>query len=191
MATTTFLGYKEQVAKRLSDLDFYQQLFFSTWITEYLFRKYGEDLNEQFQEEEDLDLEEVLNFLWNVVNKRPADIDEDLVSDYMEKLENEDIYDELDEEEEEGAGQSSLISGFYNSLMFLRDKDQKLLTGAASLPLNIIDTILVNELGMKDSDDMLSHPLYQKEFSVQDSMLDYLHSGKPAGSAQKDLFREK
>jgi hypothetical protein len=112
------------------------------------------------------------------------------VDDYLTQLQNEDIYDELDEEEREGAGQSSLISGFYNSLLFLRDKDPKLLTGAASLPLNIIDTILVNELGMKDSDDMLSHPLYQKEFSVQDQMLDYLHSDKPADSAQKNLFRQ-
>jgi hypothetical protein len=38
---------------------------------------------------------------------------------------------------------------------------------------------------------MLGHPLYQDEFSVQTRMLEYLRSGEPTTSDQKDLFREK
>jgi hypothetical protein len=59
------------------------------------------------------------------------------------------------------------------------------------MPLNVIDNILVNDLGLKDNAELIKHPMYQDEFSRQDQMLEYLRSDKPAGSAQKDLFREK
>ncbi|MDO6429321.1 hypothetical protein Q4E93_01895 [Flavitalea sp. BT771] len=191
MQTITLSGYKEQVLKSLDGLPFQKQLFFAVWITEELYRQYGAALNEKFLEEEDLDLSEVLAFLWYVVDKGPAKIDEDLMEEYVEALENDDIYEALDQDERDGSGQANLISGFYNALLFIRDRTHILLGGSSSLPLNIIDVILTEALGMTDSDDMLGHPLYQAEFSAQTHMLEYLRSGKPATSDQKHLFREK
>jgi|GEM_PF-882093 len=191
MQTITLSGHKEQVLQNLEGLPFQKQLYFAVWITEYLYQQYGEALNEKFLEEEELDLNEVLAFLWYVVDKGPAKIDEDLMEEYIGALENDDIYEELDQDERDESGQANLISGFYNALLFIRDRTHILLGGSSSLPLNIIDVILTGELGMTDSDDMLGHPLYQAEFSVQTHMLEYLRTGKPATSEQKDLFREK
>jgi len=186
---TTFLGYKEKVLKNLEGLSFQRQLFFSVWITEHLFRQYGKELNETFQEEEDLDLNEVLAFLWHVVDKGTSSIDEELMEDYIAALENDDIYEDLDQDETEEAGQANLISAFYNSLLFIRDRTFILLGGSSSMPINIIDGILVNDLGLKDDAGLIKHPMYQDEFSTQNKMLEYLRSDKPAGSAQKNLFR--
>jgi hypothetical protein len=188
---TTFLGYKEKVLKSLEGLPFQQQLFFPVWITEHLFKQYGAELNEKFLEEEDLDLSEVLAFLWYVVDNGLAKVDQELMDEYIESLENDDIYEELDQDETNEAGQANLISGFYNSLLFIRDRTHALLGGASSLPLNIIDGILLNDLGLKDNSELINHPMHQAEFSAQNRMIDYLRSGKPAGSEQKDLFREK
>lgn len=188
---TTFLGYKEKVLKSLDGLPFQQQLFFPVWITAYLFKQYGKELNEKFKEEEDLDLNEVLAFLWYVVDKGPAKIDQELMDEYIEALENDDIYEELDQDETNEAGQANLISAFYNSLLFIRDRTFILLGGSSSLPLNIIDNILLNDLELEDNSELINHSMYQTEFSVQSRMIDYLRSGKPAGSDQKDLFREK
>lgn len=188
---TTFLGYKEKVLKSLDGLSFQQQLFFPVWITEHLYKQYGKELNEKFQEEEDLDLNEVLAFLWYVVDKGPEKIDEELMEDYIAALENDDIYEELDQDETNEAGQANLISAFYNSLLFIRDRTFILLGGSSSLPLNVIDNILLNDLGLEDNSGLINHALYQAEFSTQNWMIDYLRSGKPAGSGQKDLFREK
>jgi hypothetical protein len=106
---TNFLGYKEKVLKKLEGLPFQRQLFFPVWITEHLFRQYGKELNEVFQEEEDLDLNEVLAFLWHVVDKGPSSIDEELMEDYIAALENDDIYEELDQDETDEAGTGPLF----------------------------------------------------------------------------------
>jgi len=186
----SFLDYKQQVTKNLQDLTFGRQLFFSAWITEHLFKRYGALLNEKFQQEEDLDLNEVLAFLWYMVDKEPANVDQELMSSYRESLRNDDIYGNLDQNETSGSGQANLINSLYNSLLFIHDRSLDLVVGTAFFPINVIDCILLNDIGLKDSDDLIDHPMFQAEFSAQDHVLEYLHSDKPAGSGEKDLFRE-
>jgi len=187
----SFLDYQEQVNNNLQDLAFSRQLFFSMWITEHLYKRYGSPLHEKFQQQEDLDLNEVLAFLWYVVDKEPANIDQELMTSYMEALRNDDIYDELDQNETSGSGQANLINSLFNSFLFIHEKNPELVVGTAFFPINVIDCILLNDVGLKDSDDLVNHPLFQAEFSTQRKMLQYLHSDEPAGSVQKDLFREE
>src|SRR5882757_5230503 len=127
----TFLDHKEQVSKSLEGLAFGRQLFFAAWITQHLFRQYGSVLSEKFQDEEDLDLNEVLAFLWYVVDKEPAKIDQELMSEYIEALRNDAIYDDLDQNETNESGQANLINSFYNSLLFIRDRTPALVVGTA------------------------------------------------------------
>jgi len=185
----SFLDHQEQVTNGLQGLAPGKQLFFATWITEYLFKRYGSLLNEKFQQQEDLDLNEVLAFLWYVVDTQPANMDQELLASYMEALRNDDIYEGLDQNETSGSGQANLINSLFNSLVFIHDGNLEMVVGAAFFPINVIDCVLLNDVGLKDSDDLVNHPLFQAEFATQRQMLQYLHSDGPASSGQRDLFR--
>jgi len=196
----TFLTHNTYFLKKMKGLSFGRWLFFAVWITEYLYKQYGEKLRPVFLEEEDLDLGEVLAFLWDAVEKAnasgnslslnaPLALDEEQMGDYLEGLGNDEIYNDLDQTETQDMGQAVLISAFYNSLTFIRDREIRLVAAAAFFPMDIIDCILTNDLGLPPKERTMEHPMYQAELAIQDKMIDYLQSGKEVGEAQKDLFR--
>jgi hypothetical protein len=196
----TFLTHDTYFLKKMEGLSFGRWLFFSVWITEYLYKQYGEKLRPAFLEEEDLDLREVLAFLWQAVEKAnagghalslnaPLTLDEEQMTDYIEGLGNDEIYSDLDQTETQDMGQACLISAFYNSLTFIRDREIRLVAAAAFFPMDIIDCILTNDLELSPKERSMEHPMYQAELAVQEKMIEYLQSGKEVGEAQKDLFR--
>lgn len=194
----TFLTHGKYFLKRMDGLPFGRWLFFSVWITEYLYRQYGQELRARFEEEEELDLGEVLAFLWYTVEKANAGepslgaaaaLDEELMSRYIEALENDDIYNDLDQTDTRGIGQAVLISAFYNALKFIESRETRLVAGAAFFPLDIIDCLLTNDLELSHQQSTIQHPLHQAELTIQDRLIDYLHAGKKIGKEQKDLFR--
>lgn len=203
----TFLTHDKYFLKKMEGLSFGRWLFFSVWIAENLYKQYGEDLRPLFLEEEDLDLREVLAFLWYAVEKAnaggeatingghtlaldtPLALDEELIAGYAEGLENDDIYGDLDQTDSQGMGQASLISALYNSLKFIQTRNTKLVAAAAYFPMDIIDCVLTNDLNLPPEKSTIDHPMYQTELATQDRMIDYLQSGGEAGEAQKVLFR--
>src|SRR5258708_31798316 len=125
----SFLDYKKQVTKNLQDLTFGRQLFFSAWITEHLFKRYGALLNEKFQQEEDLDLNEVLAFLWYMVDKEPANVDQGLMSSYMEALRMNDIYGNLNRNKTTTSGKANRSTTMTNSCSLIMASARDLVVG--------------------------------------------------------------
>lgn len=196
----TFLTHDKYFLKKMEGLSLGRWLFFSVWITEDLYKQYGGAVRPLFLEVEDLDLRQVLAFLWYAVEKAgggghdlpldaPLALDDELIESYAEGLENDEIYGELDQTDTQGMGQASLISAFYNSLKFIQTRNTKLVAAAAYFPLDIIDCILTNDLNLPPEKSTIDHPMYQTELSIQDRMIEYLQSGGAVGEAQKDLFR--
>jgi hypothetical protein len=159
-----------------------------------------EILQAAFLEEEDLDLADVLEFLWLAVERAnasgqnlpldaPFEVDEEQLSDYLAGLENDEIYNDLDQTNTQEIGQTSLISAFYNSLLFIQGRNTRLIAGAASFPINIIDCHLVNDLDIAPENSTIDHPMYVTELGIQEKMIDYLQAGGEVGMAEKDLFR--
>ena len=198
----TFRTYPAFLDKSLADLPFGKLLFFQVWVVEYLYQQFGEELNARFLEEEGINLKEVLEFLWHMVDKANKEgendlagkmslMDEELLAKYLDALENESILSELDESETNECGMANLLNSFYNALSFIREKETRYAAEAALYPLNVVDCILANDysLDTRDPDRHISHPLFQAEFTAQTSLLDYLHSDKDAGKDKRDLFR--
>ena len=198
MEAVTFLTHDKYFIKRMTGLSFGRWLFFQVWITEVLYRQFARELRPKFQDADELDIRDVLAFLWYAVKianeqdlplETPLDIDAEIWTGYIEKLQDEDIYDELDQNVTSEMGQTCLISAFFNTLSFIPNRSPKVAAGTAFLPMDVIDCILTNDLELSYDQSTIGHPLYKAELAVQDRMIDYLHSGAPVGEAQKDLFR--
>jgi hypothetical protein len=194
----SFRTYPAFLDKRLADLPLGKLLFFQAWMTERLYRQFGEELNARFLAEEGIDLREVLEYLWHMVDQMnkalPAEMplmDKELLAKYLDAFKNEGILDELDETETNECGMANLLNSFYNALSFVSKKETRYVAEAALYPLNVVDCILANDHGLdtRDPDTHISHPLFQAEFTAQTSLLDYLHSDKAAGKDKRDLFR--
>ena len=196
----TFLTHDKYFLKKMDGLSLGRWLFFSVWITQYLYKQYGETLRPAFLDEEDLDLREVLAFLWYAVEQTnkaghdmpldgPLALDEGLISGYIQGLENDGIYNDLDQTDTQGIGQAVLISAFFNSLKFIQTRNTKLIAAVAFFPMDVIDCILTNDLNLSHKESTIEHRMHQAELAIQDKMFDYLQSGGAAGEAQKDLFR--
>ena len=93
MEAITFLTHDKYFINRMTGLSFGRWLFFQAWITEYLYRQFGRELRLRFQDAEDLDIKEVLAFIWYAVQKAneqdlpmeaSLDIDTELWTGYME-----------------------------------------------------------------------------------------------------------
>src|SRR5882762_67873 len=117
----SFRTYPAFLDKSLADLPFGKLLFFQVWVVEYLYRQFGEELNARFLEEEGINLKEVLEFLWHMVDKANKDgkndpagkmslMDEELLASYLEALKNESILSELDENETNECGMANLLN---------------------------------------------------------------------------------
>jgi hypothetical protein len=198
----SFRTYPAFLDKSLADLPFGKLLFFQVWVTERLYQQFGEELNARFLEEEGVDLKEVLEYLWHMVdqmnkegkNDLPGEMslmDKELLAKYLDALKNESIGNELDENETNECGMANLLNSFYNALSFISKKETRYVAEAALYPLNVVDCILANNYGLdtRDPDSHINHPLFQAEFTAQTSLLDYLHSDKAAGKDKRDLFR--
>src|SRR5260221_8578471 len=90
-------------------------------LVEHLYQQFGEELNTRFLEEEGINLKEVLEFLWHMVDRANKDgsddlagklslMDEELLAKYLDALKNESILTELDENETNECGISSLFT---------------------------------------------------------------------------------
>lgn len=198
MEAVTFLNHDKYFINRMMGLSFGRWLFFQVWITEYLYRLYGRELRRRFMDADELDIKEVLAFLWSAVKtaneedlpfEAVLDFDETIWTDYVEKLEDDGLYEELDQTNTNEMGQACLISAFFNSLSFLPNRSTKMAAGTAFLPMDVVDCILTNDLELSYNESTIEHPLYKMELAIQNRMIDYLHSGAPVGEAQKDLFR--
>jgi hypothetical protein len=198
----SFATYPAFIEKSLSGLSFEKLLFFQVWIAEYLYHQFGEELNARFLEEEGIDLKEVLEFLWYIVDKANKEgknevagqmslMDEELLTKYIDSFKNESIFAELDENETNESGMANLLNAFYNALFFIRKKELRYAAEAAIYPLNVVDRILANDYGLdtRDPDEHVGHPLFRAEFIAQTRLLDYLHSGQETGKDKRGLFR--
>jgi hypothetical protein len=194
----TFRTYPAFLDKRLADLSLGKLLFFQVWMTQRLYHQFGQELNTRFLAEEGLDLKEVLEYCWHMVNQLNKDLpaemplmDRELLAKYLDAFKNESILSELDETETNECGMANLLNSFYNALSFISKQETRFTAEAALYPLNVVDCILANDYGLdtRDPNTHISHPLFQAEFTAQTSLLEYLHSDKEAGKDKRDLFR--
>lgn len=197
-----FRTYPAFLDKRLADLPLGKLLFFQVWMTERLYRQFGQELNARFSAEEGIDLREVLEYLWHMVEQMNKEgkkdlptemplMDKELLAKYLDAFKNESILAELDETETNECGMANLLNSFYNALSFISKKETRYVAEAALYPLNVVDCILANDYGLdtRNPDSHIGHLLFQAEFTAQTSLLDYLHSDKAAGKDKRDLFR--
>ena len=193
----TFRTYPAFLEKRLADLPVARLLFFQVWITQGLYHQFGEELNARFLAEEGIDLKEVLEYLWHMVDQLNKEgenetlMDRELLAKYLDAFKNESILPELDETETNECGMANLLNSFYNALSFISKKETRYVAEAAIYPLNVVDCVLANDHGLdtRDPNTHIGHPLFQAEFTAQTSLLEYLHSDKAAGKDKRDLFR--
>lgn len=184
----TFLGYLDEVRADFQTLPFEKLLFFSSWCSEYLFKKYGEHFNETDHEADYEIVKETVEFLWKAVDA-PSSVSESAVEEQIEKLHTIEL-DGIDLNTTAGFGILKLLETVEGSLMFIQDPNFEYAVTNAFYPLDVVDFILTNDLGLDTAnpDKHIEHPISKEEFDTQIKLREYL-KGNDVSSADKELYR--
>jgi hypothetical protein len=185
----TFAGYYKMLSSDLQSIPFKGLLFFGAWSTERLLHKYGGHLKEIAGIDLYIDIKNMMGFLWNSVD-HPQTIDAGLAGDYLGKVQDIYIDDNLDITATKDCGMAKLLSSLENTLAFLYTRDSNLIVEAAFFPLDVIDCILTNELELNTAnpDKHIDHPLLQEEFNAQLNLVTSLKANETLTSNNKDIY---
>ena len=186
----TFLGYQKKLLADFKKLDPQQLLFFSAWCCDHLFNQYKGEIDERISSGVRQFVAECLNEIWNIVDN-PSGIKKTVISNLLNNIKEMDIENELSPDETEDIAITKIVECIENTLRFALEKDQVMAVANAFLPIDVIDSILVNQYGIDttDPDANINHELFQKEFIAQDKLIHYLKEGNKPVSTEKNIFR--
>ncbi|WP_090105463.1 DUF416 family protein [Chitinophaga sp. CF118] len=185
----TFSSFDKTITADFKQLPFEKLLFFGTWCSEYLYTKYAQYLKEMGDDEGYEILTNAISYLWATVDK-PSLIEESVVDEHIDNLHTIDI-DNFDLVEVNDTGIMKVMECIESALVYIEEKNYEFIVASAYFPLDVIDVIMTNELGLdtNDPNKHIEHPLLKEEFDAQFKLIEYLKTHDGLTSADKHIFR--
>jgi hypothetical protein len=184
----TYTSFDKTITEDFKQLPFEKLLFFGTWCSQYLYTKYSGYLKEKDDVEGYAVLTDALLYLWTVVDN-PEAIDESIVDTHIDNLHTIDI-DDFELEETNDTGIMKVMECVESALVYIEEKNYEFVVACAYFPLDVVDVILTNDLGLdtNDPNKHIEHPVSKAEFDAQFKMIEYLKTHE-VSSSDKHLYR--
>lgn len=185
----TFSSFDKNITADFKGLPFEKLLFFGAWCSESLYSRYAQYLKEMGNEEGYDILTNALSYIWSCVD-HPSLIEESVVDEHIDNLHTIDI-DDFDLEETNDTGIMKVMECLESTLVYMDEKNYEFIVAAAYFPLDVVDVILTNDLGLdtNDPNKHIEHPVSRVEFDAQLKMIEHLKTHDGLTSADKHLFR--
>jgi len=185
----TFSGFDKAITADFKELSFEKLLFFGAWCSEHLYSKYAHYLQEKGDEEGYEILTNAMSYVWSCVDN-PSLIEEPVVDEHIDNLHTIDI-DDFELEETNDTGIMKTMECLESALVYMDERNYEFIVAAAYFPLDVVDIILTNDLGLdtNDPNKHIEHPVSKAEFDAQLKMIEYLKTHEDVTSDDKKLFR--
>jgi hypothetical protein len=185
----TYSGFDKAITADFKELPFEKLLFFGAWCSEYLYTKYAQYLKEMGNDEGYDILTNAITYVWASIDN-PSVIEESVVDEHIDNLHTIDI-DDLDLEETNDTGIMKTMECLESALVYIDERNYEFIVAAAYFPLDVVDVILTNDLGLdtNDPNKHIDHPISKEEFDAQLKMIEYMKTHEDLTSAEKHLFR--
>ena len=185
----TFAGFDKAITADFKELPFEKLLFFGAWCSERLYSKYAQYFLEKGNEEGYDILTNAMSYLWSCVDN-PSLIEETVVDEHIDNLHTIDI-DDLELTATNDTGIMKTMECLESALVYIDEQNYEFIVAAAYFPLDVVDVILTNDLGLdtNDPNKHIEHPVSKTEFDAQLNMIEYLKTHEDVTSEDKHLFR--
>lgn len=185
----TFSGFDKAISADFQELSFEKLVFFGAWCSEHLYSRYAARFKEMGNDEGYEIITRTLSYVWACVDN-PSIIEEAVVDEHIDLLHTIDI-DELDLDETSDTGVMKTMECLESTLVYMDEQNYEFIVAAAYFPLDVVDVILTNDLGLdtNDPNKHIEHPISREEFDAQLKMIEYLKTHEDVTSRDKKLFR--